>query len=493
MMIRGIYLEMTDGVCFLPAPELTVAIRRGSLSAVEVVEAHLRRIEQRNEQVNAFVDVYAEDALEAAREADRALERGEELGALHGVPVAVKDNYAVAGERFTNGSVPLANTVAEEDDLTVRHLREAGALVIGKTNTPEFATKGVTDNDLFGPTGTPFEPTRTAGGSSGGSAAAAAAGMAPFGLGTDGGGSLRIPASACGVFGMKPSFGRVPIALRPDGFGHHTPMRGRGALTRTVEGGAMLLEALCGPHPADPFSLEARDSDFRAATRRSIADLTVGYTVDLGGTFPIDDRVRRVFRDAVDAFRATPATFEEVDPTLPRSRAEMYDCWQTGFSVTLAAALENLKRAGTDLLGEHRDDLDKHNVAAAERAMELSAVEYRRTNVVRTDVYEAFQSLFAEYDLLVLPTLAVPPFEHGTWGPSEIEGEQIDPILEWALTWPFNLTGHPASSVPAGFTDAGLPVGMQIVGPRFADGLVLAASGSFERVRPWHDAYEERV
>lgn len=483
---------MADSVCFRSAPELALAVRRGSLSAVDVLEAHLQQIEQRDGQVNAFVEVYAEDALEAAREADRAVERGDELGALHGVPVAVKDNYAVAGKQFTNGSVPLANNVAAEDDLTVAHLREAGAIVIGKTNTPEFAIKGVTDNDLFGPTGTPFDPTRMAGGSSGGSAAAAAAGMAPFGLGTDGGGSLRIPASACGVFGMKPSFGRVPIALRPDGFGHHTPMRGRGPLTRTVEGGAMLLDVLSGPHPSDPFSLEARDTDFRAATRRPIGDLTVGYTVDLGGTFPIDDRVRRVFRDAIEAFRATPATFEKITPTLPRSRSEMYRCWQTGFSVTLAAALENLKDSGTDLLGAHRDELDEHNVAAAEQAAQLSAVEYRRTNVVRTDVYEAFQSLFAEYDLLVLPTLAVPPFKHGTWGPSEIDGESVDEILEWALTWVFNLTGHPASSVPAGFTEAGVPVGMQIVGPRFSDERVLAASGSFERVRPWHDAYSDQ-
>ncbi|MFC6864359.1 amidase [Halomicroarcula sp. GCM10025817] len=483
---------MTNAICFQSVPELAVQVRRGTVSAVDVVEAHLGRIEARNERTNAFVKVYGEDALAAARKADNARRKGEELGQLHGLPVAVKDNYAVAGKPFTNGSVPLSGNVAEEDDLTVRQLREAGAIVIGKTNTPEFATKGVTDNDLFGATGTPFDPTRTAGGSSGGSAAAAGDGLAPIGLGTDGGGSLRIPASACGVFGMKPSFGRVPIPLRPDGFTHHTPMRGRGALTRTVEGAATVLDVLSGSHPSDPFAVETGETDFVAATRRPISDLTIAYSVDLGGTFPVDERVRRRFHKAVDAFKSGPATFVEVEPEMPRSRKAMYHCWKTGFSVVLAEALENMREDGTDLLGDHRKELDDHNVADAEAAKELGAVEYRRSDVVRTEVFEAFQSLFAEYDLLLLPTMAVPPFEHGKWGPEEIEGEPVDPILEWTLTWLFNLTGHPAASVPAGVTREGLPVGMQVVGPRFADERVLAASGAFERIEPWYDAYDER-
>jgi len=482
---------MTDPVYFQSVPELALAVRRGSQSVVDIVEAHLDRIEARNEHTNAFVDVYAEDALESAREADSAVANGGEIGPLHGVPLAVKDNYAVAGKRFTNGSVPLADNVADHDDLTVRQLRDSGAIILGKTNTPEFATKGVTDNDLFGPTGTPFDHTRMAGGSSGGSAAAVGDGMAPLGLGTDGGGSLRIPASACGVFGMKPSFGRVPIPLRPDGFAHLTPMRGRGPLTRTVEGGAMLLDVLAGPHPSDPLTLETDETDYIAATRQSISDLTIGYSADLGGVFPLDERVREAFYGGVDAFKSTAAEFVEINPELPHSRKTMYDCWKTGFSVVLAEGLENLKQDRIDLLGDHRTELDEHNVADAEAAIELGAVEYRRTNVIRTEVYEAFQSLFAEYDLLLLPTIAVPPFEHGKWGPETVEGESVDPILEWALTWLFNLTGHPAASVPAGFTDEGLPIGMQIVGPRFADKRVLAASGAFERVQPWHDAYDK--
>ncbi|WP_251343730.1 amidase [Haloplanus halophilus] len=474
----------------LPTPELATRIRRGDLSPVAVVDAYLDRIAACDDEINAFVDVYEDDARAAAREAERAVEAGDELGPLHGVPVAVKDNYAVAGKRFTNGSVPLADHVADADDLTVRQLRAAGAIVLGKTNTPELATKAVTDNDLFGPTGTPFDPDRTAGGSSGGSAAAVAAGMVPLALGTDGGGSLRIPASACGVFGIKPTFGRVPIALRPDGFSHHTPMRGRGPQTRTVEGGAMMLDVLAGPHPADPFALEASDVDLVAATRQSVADLTVAWTVDLDGAFPIDPRVRDVFEGAISAFESTPATVTAASPDLPRSRTELYACWKAGFAVVLAETLENLKREGRDLLGDHRDDLDAANVDLAERGRAMSAVEYRRWDVVRTELFEAMQSFFGEYDALLLPTIAVPPFEHGTWGPESVAGEAVEPPLEWTLTWPFNLTGHPAASVPAGFTDDGLPVGLQIVGPRFDDARVLALSGAFERVEPWHDAYD---
>lgn len=471
-------------------PELAFEIRRGSLSSVAVVDHYIARIRDLDDRINAFVEVYADDARVAAEEADRAVDRGDALGPLHGLPVAVKDNYAVGGKRFTNGSVALADNVAESDDLTVTQLKEAGAIVIGKTNTPEFATKAVTDNKLFGPTGTPFDPDRTAGGSSGGSAAAAAAGLSPLALGTDGGGSLRIPASACGVFGMKPSFGRVPIPLRPDGFSHHTPMRGRGPQTRTVAGGAMMLSVLAGPHPSDPFSLPDAETDLVDATRRPLTDVHIGYTPDLDGAFPIDRAVRDTFGDAVDALRSTEATLTEASPQLPRHRHELYDCWAAGFAVILAEVCENMRRSGTELLGEHRDELEPSNVALAERGLSMSAVEYRRQDVVRTELFEAVQSFFDQYDALLLPTVAVPPFEHGQWKPDTVAGEPIEHDLGWTLTWLFNLTGHPAASVPAGFTDDGLPVGMQIVGPRFADDLVLAISGAFERVRPWYDAYD---
>lgn len=479
---------MSSELCYTPAVDLARRIRRGDVSPVEAVDAFFEHIHERDDVINAYVDLYEEDARENAREAKAAVDSGAELGPLHGVPIAVKDNIPVGGKRFTHGSIPLAENVADEDDAVVARLKDAGAIVLGKTNLPEFATKAVTDNRLFGPTGNPFDPERMSGGSSGGSAAAVADGMAALALATDGGGSARIPASACGVVGVKPTFGRIPVPLRPDGFVHHTPMRARGPQARTVEDAALMIEVMAGPHPDDPFTLPDSDGDYVAATRGSIADLEVAYSADLG-IFPIDRRVRDVFADAMDTFRTTGAEFTEAVPEFDYPRAEMLDAWATGFHVVLAEVTENLKAEGLDLLGEHRDELEPTNVEAAEAGLNTSAVEYRRADIIRTTAFEAVQNLFEEYDLLVTPTLAVPPFEHGSWGPDEIEGEAVDPVIGWCLTWLFNMTGHPAASVPAGFTDDGLPVGLQVVGPRFADATVLAACGAFERVAPWQEAY----
>lgn len=478
--------------CYMPAVELARKIRHGDLAPIDVVNAFFDRIHERNDSVNAYTDLFEDEAREHARAAEQALTDGKALGPLHGIPIAVKDNIAVGGKRFTHGSVPLAENIADEDDLVVKRLKEAGAIVLGKTNLPEFGTKGVTDNRLFGPTGNPFDPDRMSGGSSGGSAAAVADGMATLALGTDGGGSARIPASACGVYGMKPSFGRIPVPLRPDGFAHHTPMRARGPQARTVEGAAVMIDVMAGPHPSDPFTLPDTGVDYVSAARQSITDLEIAYSTDLG-VFPIDERVRAIFDDAVDALRRTDATLTERSPDFEHSRAEMLEAWATGFHVVLAETMANLKAEGMDLLGDHRDELEPSNVEAAETGLELSAVDYRQADVVRTAVFETIQDLFDEYDLLAVPTLATPPFEHGIWGPEEVAGEEIDPMFGWCLTWLFNLTGHPAASIPAGFTDDGLPVGMQLIGPRFADETVLAASGAFERVAPWHDMYDTLV
>lgn len=480
---------MAADICYTPAVDLARQIRRGDRSPIEVVDAFIERIHQRNDTINAYTELFENEAREHARAAEQAVTDGEELGPLHGVPIAVKDNIALGGKRFTHGSVPLAENVADEDDLVVTRLKEAGVIVLGKTNLPEFATKGVTDNRLFGATGNPFDPDRMSGGSSGGSAAAAADGMAALALATDGGGSARIPASACGVYGMKPSFGRIPVPLRPDGFVHHTPMRARGPQARTVEDAAVMIDVMAGPHPSDPFTLPDTGVDYVAATRQSIADLEIAYSTDLGA-FPIDERVRTVFEDAVDDLHRTGATLTDASPAFEHSRAEMLESWATGFHAVLAETMANLKDEGLDLLGDHRDELEPSNVEAAEIGLALSAVEYRQADIVRTAVFETIQDLFDECDLLATPTLAVPPFEHGIWGPEEVAGEEIDPTFGWCLTWLFNLTGHPAASVPAGFTDDGLPVGMQLVGPRFADETVLAASGAFERIAPWHDAYD---
>ena len=484
---------MSEDLYFAPASELAARIRRRDLSPVEVVEAFLDRIEARNDRTNAYVTVIEHAAREAARKAERAVGSGAPLGPLHGVPIAIKDLFDFKdGVRNTFGSKPLVDFVPRESATHVERLEGAGAIVLGNTNTPEFGHKGVTDNFLFGPTSTPFAPGKNAGGSSGGSAAAVADGLCAVALGSDGGGSIRIPASFCGIYGFKASFGRVASASRPDAFLSHTPFIHFGPLARTVEDAALVLSAMAGPHPRDPFSLPDDGADFVAATHRSIEGLKVAYSSDFG-IFPVDRRVREIVGEAVRAFEEAGALVEEVEVGIRRSQRELCELWMRQIGVLNAEVLEGMKATGIDLLGEHKDELTPQYVRLVESAHGMSALEYKLDDVVRTEVFDAVQDVFEEYDVLVTPTLAVPPFDNAadgnTLGPSEVEGEGVDPLLGWCLTYPVNFTGHPAASLPAGFTDDRLPIGMQIIGRRFDDETVFAASAAFERIKPWHKAY----
>jgi amidase/aspartyl-tRNA(Asn)/glutamyl-tRNA(Gln) amidotransferase subunit A len=475
-------------------------IRRGDLSPVAVVDACLERIDARNEDTNAFVTVLEAEARERAEEAEAAVRRGEELGPLHGVPIAIKDLFDFkAGVRNTMGSVPFAEFVPEESATYVRRLEDAGAIVLGKTNTPEMGHKGTTDNRLFGPTSTPFDLDRNAGGSSGGSAAAVADGLVPIAQGSDGGGSVRIPAAWSGVYGFKATYGRVAQAIRPDAFLSHTPTIHAGPLTRTVEDAALMLDVMTGPDPRDPLSVPEEPHDFRGAVRRGVEGMRIAYSPDFD-IFPVDERVRRVVDDAVTAFETAGATVEEVSLGLTHDQFELAELWIREIGMLYHSAVEGFKDQGLDLLGDHRDELTPEFAELLEETRDQSVVDYKRDEHLRTEVYDALQDVFTveEYDLLVTPTLAVPPVENDdggtgqTVGPTEVDGEPVDPLIGWCLTYPINFTGHPAASIPAGFTDDGLPVGLQLVGDRFDDETVFAASGAFERVRPWHDAYPPR-
>jgi amidase/aspartyl-tRNA(Asn)/glutamyl-tRNA(Gln) amidotransferase subunit A len=484
---------MTEEICFLPATELAALIRRRAVSPVEVVEAYLARISQRNPLINAYVTVIADQAQAAARVAERAVGSGAPLGPLHGVPIAIKDLADFkAGVRNTFGSRPLAQYVAQETTTYVERLEGAGAIVLGKTNVPEFGHKGVTDNLLVGPTSTPFAPGKNAGGSSGGSAAAVADGLAALAQGTDGGGSIRIPASFCGVYGFKASWGRVAVATRPNAFGWHTPFVHSGPLARTVDDAALMLSVMAGPHPRDPYSLPDDGMAYQLAPRRSVRGLRIAYCPRFGD-FPVDRQVHDIVAAAVPAFLVVGAEVDEVTLDLRHAQCDLAALWCRQMGVLYANTVADFKQSGIDLLGEHRAAMTPEFVAMVEAVQDLSAVAYMRDDTVRTDVFDAVQDVFDTYDLLVTPTLAVPPFANAsdgtTVGPTVINGQDVDPLIGWCLTYPLNFTGHPAASIPAGFTSDGLPVGMQVVGRRFADGVVLAASAAFERVRPWFPAY----
>ncbi|MEF8841083.1 MAG: amidase [Haloarculaceae archaeon] len=483
---------MTD-LTEVSAAELARGVRAGDLSPVEVLDAHVERIERLDDEINAFVTLTAESAREAAREIERAVEAGEDPGPLAGVPVAVKDLENVAGVRTTFGSKPLADTVAEESALFVERLREAGAVVLGKTNTPEFGHKGTTDNLVAGATGTPFDPSRNAGGSSGGSAAAVAAGMAPIAQGSDGGGSVRIPSAWCGVYGLKPTYRRIPRPSEPDAFSH-TPFSQLGPHARTVEDAALMLDVLAGPGPGDPLVAPDDGADYLGALGRDVSDLRVAYCPDLG-VFPLDERVRAVVDDAVEAFEECGATVERVERVFEHSHTELYDSWMTGWLVKFGALAENLRESeGVDYLGTDREDTTPAFADAIEAGNEVSGITYKRADNVRTSAFLSVQDLLEEYDLLASATLAVPPVENrddgNTLGPTEIDGEPVDPAVGWCLTYPFNMTGHPVASIPAGLDEDGLPVGLQLAGRRFEDETVLAASAAFESERPWHDTYD---
>lgn len=485
-------------MAYASASEIAAKVRRGDLSPTTVIEELLQRIERRDDAVNAYAEVADDHARTRAAEIEREVVEGRSVGPLAGVPVAVKESAASkAGLSRTMGAVPFRGAVAETDSTVVQRLEAAGAIVVGTTNTPEFDHKATTDNPLRGPTRNPFDLSRNAGGSSGGSAAAVADGLAALAHGKDAGGSLRIPAAWSGVYAFKPTFRRVPNVTRPDGFADELGVRStHGPITRTVRDAALFLDALEGHHPRDPSSLPDADESYRSAVGRPIDDLDIAYTPDYG-TFPVAASVRENVEEALEAFDRAGAAVDSIEVRLGYSHAELTEAWLTLVGANLAAMNEWLARhEGLDLLGDHRESVSESLLELLEYGRETTATEYLHQHVVRTAVHDALEDIFETYDLLVGPTVCHPPVENATegstLGPTEIDGESVDPRIGWCPTYLFNFTGHPAASVPAGPDSDGLPVGVQIVGPRFADRDVLAASAAFEAARPWADRYHRR-
>jgi len=417
-------------------------------------------------------------------DAAHAAERSEPVGPLHGVPTALKDLFDFKpGWPATMGGIralrdyrpPIACAWCER-------MERAGAIIVGKTNSPSLGLRGITDNYLFGPTRNPWDTARNAGGSSGGAAAAVADGMLTIAEGTDGGGSIRIPAAWCGVYGYKPSWGRVPGIIRPNAFGGTAPFLFEGVITRTVADAALGMTALAGYDARDPFGIR-EEVDFPGALGRDIAGMRIAYSPDLD-VFPVDRRVATVVADAARAFEEAGAHVEQVSVGITRDQRELSDLWCRLIMPINVATVEGLRAGGYDV----RDDLPPECRRWLDVGYELTALDIARDQVMRTEIFDAMQAVFADYDLLVHPTVAalpVPNADDGnTLGPSEIEGVEVDPLIGWCLTYFANFTGHPAASIPAGTAD-GLPVGMQITGRSGADADVLAASAAFERLRPW--------
>jgi aspartyl-tRNA(Asn)/glutamyl-tRNA(Gln) amidotransferase subunit A len=460
-----------DELCWLPALDLARLIRTREISPVEVVEAVLARIGRIDRQLNAFCAVAEDEAREAALAAEAATMTGESLGLLHGVPVSVKDLVFTRHIRTAAGSRLFADHVPEEDAVSVERLKGAGAIILGKTTTPEFGHKGMTDSLLCGITRNPWDRTLTPGGSSGGAAAAVAAGLGPLAVGTDGGGSIRIPASFCGIYGLKPAFGRVPSGPGLPGW---ETFSCTGPMTRTVRDAALMLDVMAGPDDRDRHSLPWDGAgSFLDACEGTIAGLNVGWSSDLG-TARVDPEVRALCEDAAVRFEALGCHVEVVTPT-----------WEHPEEIFRTMVAAETYAAWGDRLADGEGEMDTSLVALLRFGATVTAQQYLRAAARRREFWGDVQRFLARFDLLITPTVAVPPFSAGGPPPTEIDGARISPLGWLPFTYPFNLTGQPAASVPVGFTAGGLPVGLQIVGRRHAERAVLAASAAFEAAAPW--------
>ncbi len=454
-------------ICFLPATELAHRMRAKELSAHEVMSAHLDRIERINKKVNAIVTLLPERAIEGARAADDALARGKQVGPLHGLPIAHKDLVPTKGIRTTLGSPIFKDFVPEQDGLIVERLRNAGAITIGKTNTPEFGAGSQTFNEVFGETLNPYDLTKTCGGSSGGATVALACGMLPIADGSDMGGSLRNPASFCNVVGFRPSPGRVPHW--PDQAAWFT-LQVEGPMARTVQDVALLLSAIAGPDPRSPISITEPGSRFAEPLERNLKGVRIAWSRDLGG-LPVDPRVTA----AIDAQRHV---FESLGCTIEDAEPDFADADEV-FKILRAWRFE-LSRG--DLLQTNRDLLKDTVIWNIEQGVKLAGPQIGWAERKRTELYHRVRTFMERYEFLILPVSQVPPFDVKQRYVTEINDVAMDTYIDWMRScYYITLTGHPAASVPCGFTPDGLPIGVQIVGRHQDDFGVLQLAHAFEQ------------
>jgi amidase len=471
-MTTGPAATASPELCFLTARELADELRRGDLSAREVVAAHLDQIERVNPQVNAVVTLTPERALAEAAAADDQLARGAPIGPLHGLPIAIKDTHDTAGVRTTSGSPLFAERVPDQDALIVERIRRAGAVTLGKTNVPEFAAGSHTVNPVFGLTRNPYDLNRSAGGSSGGAAAALACGMIAIADGSDMGGSLRNPASFCNVVGFRPSPGRVPAwpSAAP-----WATMSVPGPMGRTVADSALLLSAIAGPDPRSPIALEQPGEVFAPPLDADLAGLRVAWTPDLGG-LPVEPAVVDVVAAAVPVFANLGCRVEQDCPDFSGADEvfRTLRAWQ--FDLELGP-----------LRDAHPDQIKQSIVWNVDVGRRLTGADLARAEVLHAALFHRLREFFTRYDLLLAPVSQVVPFDAALEYPTEVAGVPQVTYLDWMRSAYFvSATGCPALSVPAGFTPDGLPVGLQIVGPHRADLAVLNAGHAFEQAMRAH-------
>jgi len=456
----------SNETCFRTAVDLAARMRAGELSARDVMQDHLQQIEKTNPHVNAVVTLLPEQAMKRAAAADDALARGEDVGLLHGLPIAHKDLVPTKGVRTTFGSPIYKDFVPREDALIVDRLRKAGAIMIGKTNTPEFGAGSQTFNEVFGATLNPYDLSRTCGGSSGGAAAALACGMVPIADGSDMGGSLRNPAAFCNVVGFRTSPGRVPIWPREIGW---YPISVTGPMARTVEDAALMLAAMAGPDERSPISIDSPGSIFMRPLRRDFRGVRVAWCGNLG-EFPVDPQV-------TDVLTSQRTSFEDLGCSIDDSHPDFHDA-DEAFKVWRAWSFE-LQFA--DLVKEHPDQFKDTIIWNVEEGAQLTGPQVSRAEQKRTSLYHRVRRFMETREFLILPVTQVPPFDVQQPFVKEIDGVTMETYIDWMKScYYITVTGLPAISVPCGFTPDGLPVGIQIVGRHQDDFGVLQLAYAFQ-------------
>ncbi len=460
---------------FQPAHKLVSLIKSGKLSPTQLIEASLSRIEAINGSINAFVALRAEQALAEAKDLEKKLARGSDPGPLCGIPFGVKDLEDTEGMATTYGSIPFKDNFASRDSIQVQRLKRAGAIVLGKTNTPEFGFTGFTKNRLFGVTRNPWNTELTPGGSSGGSAAAVASGMVPFATGSDAGGSIRIPACYTGCFGIKPTYGRIPLG--PFDVMPMSRLWNLGPITRTVEDAALYLDVVSGYHPCDPDSIPAASSTYLSCLPQLPKNLKIAFSMDLGFA-PVQKQVRDAINEAINVFEDLGHVVEEWKGVFP----DVSEAWSELVCLDIYGLLG-------DKLAFARPEMGRTLVFALDHAASLSATRLLEHQKIRCELNSVLKDIFTTFDLFITPTLPTEPFGAKGPPPGEIDGVKIPILWAVAFTYPFNFSGHPAATVRAGLPPEGLPVGLQIVAERHREDLVLQASYAFQQAKPWNSIW----
>ena len=464
-------MQDTD-LFYTPVWQLRELLDTRRVSSTELTETFLRRIERLNPKLNAYLTVTGEEALAAAKAADEKIGQGRENGPLLGIPISLKDLEATKGIRSTMGSLAYQDAIPEMDSVVAERVKASGAVLLGKTNTPEFGLQGTTENRLGDPCRNPWNTERTAGGSSGGAGAAVAAGMCPFATGTDGGGSIRNPSSFNGIFGIKPTLGRVP---RAGGLGRPAPnlTSQSGPMARNVRDAAILLKVLAGHDSRDPGSMRDSVPDFLAGLDNSVRGLRLAWSTGMGYA-AIDPEVASITSTAARVFEELGCTVDDPAFALDNPIPAFLTIFYTGNYTVYGHLME-----------ECPEKLSDNARFCFEHGSQATAADYARAIRAVDEMKAKIDDLMDTYDLLLTPTMAVPPFPIGQ-PPDRIDGKDVPPRSSYSpMTRPFNLSGQPAASVPCGFSSAGLPIGLHIIGKRGDEATVLRASAAFEQARPW--------